>query len=115
MLIRNEFIRKHGALDETFYMYCEDVDICKRAWENGWSVWYCPDAEITHKIGASSDKRAEKMIWAFHESWMLYYQKHNANAPFWKHAAVRAGLWLRAAVRILNRRRHGVFPEKKSE
>jgi len=104
MMIRCDFIKKHGALDETFYMYCEDVDICKRAWDAGWSVWYCPDAQVTHKIGASSDKNAEKMIWAFHNSWITYYNKHNVKAPIWSRAAVQFGLWLRAAVRIAHRR-----------
>lgn len=111
MLIRQDFIRKFGALDPAFYMYCEDVDICKRAWDNGLSVWYCPDAIVTHKIGASSDKSAEKMIWAFHRSWMHYYEKHFPNQPRWKHWCVKAGLWLRATVRIWNRRRAGVRPD----
>lgn len=108
MTIRRAFIEKHGALDPAFYMYCEDVDICKRAWDNGYTVWYCPDAHVTHKIGASSDKRAEKMIWAFHDSWFLYYEKHFPNQPAWKHFCVKWGLWLRAKVRIWNRRRVGV-------
>jgi len=111
MLIRQEFIQKYGALDTDFYMYCEDVDICKRAWDNGYGVWYCPDATVTHKIGVSSDKSAEKMIWAFHESYLHYYTKHFPNQPRWKHWCVRNGLWLRAAVRIWNRRRVGVRPD----
>ena len=115
MLIRQEFIANHGALDPDFYMYCEDVDICKRAWDNGYGVWYCPDAIVTHKIGASSDKSAEKMIWAFHESWMLYYTKHFSHQPRWKHWCVRTGLWLRATVRIWNRRRVGVRPDPNLE
>ncbi|MDR3706658.1 MAG: glycosyltransferase family 2 protein [Capsulimonadaceae bacterium] len=111
MLIRQDFIQKFGALDPDFYMYCEDVDICKRAWDNGLSVWYFPGATIVHKIGASSDKSAEKMIWAFHESWMHYYEKHFPHQPRWKHWLVRWGLWLRATVRIWNRRRRGVRPD----
>ena len=109
MAIRQDFIQQHSALDPLFYMYCEDVDICKRAWDNGREVWYCPDAYVTHKIGASSDKSAEKMIWAFHDSWYLYYEKHFPNQPVWKHWLVRAGLSLRARVRIWNRHRVGVY------
>jgi GT2 family glycosyltransferase len=106
MLISRKFIDKHGALDERFFMYCEDVDICKRAWSTGFEVWYCPDSFVTHKIGGSSDKNAEKMIWAFHQSWEIYDAKHNPNAPFFRRAAVRVGLWLRATIRVWNRRRN---------
>ncbi|HEY3328923.1 MAG TPA: glycosyltransferase family 2 protein [Capsulimonadaceae bacterium] len=115
MIIRQDFIAKHGALDPLFYMYCEDVDICKRAWDNGFSVWYCPDATVTHKIGASSDKSAEKMIWAFHNSWLQYYEKHFPHQPAWKHACVRAGLWLRAKVRIWNRHRAGAYDDSRKK
>jgi GT2 family glycosyltransferase len=106
MLLSRRFIDEHGALDEDFFMYCEDVDICKRAWNNGFEVWYCPDATVTHKIGASSDKNAESMIWEFHRSWELYDKKHNPNSPLVRRFAVKAGLWLRATIRIWNRRRN---------
>jgi GT2 family glycosyltransferase len=106
MLISRKFVDKHGALDERFFMYCEDVDICKRAWTEGYEVWYDPDAYVTHKIGGSSDKNAESMIWEFHKSWELFDLKHNPHASIIRRAAVRTGLWLRAAIRIWNRRRN---------
>lgn len=105
MVIKTELVKQIGALDEQFFMYCEDVDICKRAWDAGWEVWYCPRAVVTHKIGASSDKNAEKMIWEFHRSWELYDEKHTPGFRPIRRAAVKTGLWVRAAFRILNRRR----------
>jgi GT2 family glycosyltransferase len=105
MLISRKFIEEHGALDERFFMYCEDVDICRRAWDAGLEVWYCPDAYVTHRIGGSSDKNAEKMIWEFHKSWEIYDLKHNPGASLLRRAAVKLGLWLRATIRIINRRR----------
>jgi hypothetical protein len=106
MMIRRDMIDRVGALDERFFMYCEDVDICKRAWDNDMEVWYCADAIVTHKIGASSDKNAEKMIWEFHHSWEQYYAKHNPHAPAWRRLAVHFGLWLRATIRIYHRHRN---------
>jgi GT2 family glycosyltransferase len=106
MLISRKFIESYGALDERFFMYCEDVDICKRAWVNGFEVWYCPDSYVTHKIGGSSDKNAEPMIWEFHRSWELYDEKHNPHSSLLRRAAVKFGLWLRATIRIMNRRRN---------
>ena len=103
IVIRADLIDKVGALDERFFMYCEDVDICKRAWESGSEVWYAPSAVVSHKIGASSDKNADKMIWEFHRSWAIYDTKWNPGFRPFRRSAVEIGLWLRAYVRILNR------------
>jgi len=104
MLLRRELIAQTGALDERFYMYCEDVDICRRAWDAGWQVVYVPAAVVTHAIGRSSDKDAERMIWEFHRSWFAYDVKHHPHGGPLRRAAVGAGLWLRAEVRVVKRR-----------
>ena len=104
MLIRRATINKIGALDERFYMYCEDVDICQRVWDSGQEVVYVPASVVTHAIGRSSDKNADKMIREFHQSWYEYDLKRHPNSPALRRAAVYSGLWLRAAVRIAKRR-----------
>ena len=105
MLLRRDLVEEIGALDERFYMYCEDVDICQRAWSAGREVVYFPEAVVTHAIGRSSDKNADTMIIEFHRSWYEFDRKRHPNSSLPRRAAVYAGLWLRAAVRILNRRR----------
>ena len=104
MLIRRDLIDEIGALDERFYMYSEDVDICKRAWDSGKEVHYLHTAVVTHAIGRSSDKNAEAMIIEFHRSWHQYDKKHNPGFKPVRRLAVYSGLWLRAAVRIGRRR-----------
>ena len=104
MLIRRDLLEEIGALDERFYMYCEDVDLCQRAWEGGWEVVYAPEAVVTHAIGRSSDKNADRMIIEFHRSWYAYDRKRHPRASLLRRAAVYSGLWLRAAVRIARRR-----------
>ena len=104
MLIRRDLLEKIGALDERFYMYCEDVDLCQRAWEGGWEVVYTPQPVVTHAIGRSSDKNGDRMIIEFHRSWYEYDRKRHPRASPLRRAAVFSGLWLRAAVRIAKRR-----------
>lgn len=77
MLISGRFLRDHGALDPEFFMFCEDVDLCKRAWDAGYEVLYAPDAVITHAIGRSTDRVANEMIVRFHRSMFRYYCKHD--------------------------------------
>ena len=104
MLLRREMVDEIGALDERFYMYCEDVDLCQRAWDSGREVVYAPSAVVTHAIGRSSDKNADKMIIEFHRSWYEYDVKRHPKSSEIRRAAVYSGLWLRAAVRIAKRR-----------
>lgn len=77
LFLRKEVIDTVGVLDNTLFMYCEDVDICKRTWKAGFKVMYVPDAVITHAIGRSSDQVANKMIVRFHRSMFRYYRKHD--------------------------------------
>ncbi len=54
MMIRKEVIDKVGFLDENFFMYGEDLDICYRAKQAGWKVFYMPQTEIIHFKGEST-------------------------------------------------------------
>ncbi|MGB9797486.1 MAG: glycosyltransferase family 2 protein [bacterium] len=76
MLLRREFLKEGGLFDETFYMYCEDIDMGMRAKEFGWKVMYCPYGKIMHRIGGSSDKRVIPMLVKFHLSHYLFFRKH---------------------------------------
>ena len=76
MFIRKELIDRIGVLDDAYFMFCEDVDYCKRAWKAGFKVVYLPDAVITHAIGRSTDKAPNRMIARFHLSMLRYYRKH---------------------------------------
>lgn len=48
-MIRRSALEKVGLLDERFFMYFEDVDWCWRFWENGYTVWYLPEALMRYE------------------------------------------------------------------
>jgi GT2 family glycosyltransferase len=48
MLIRRDCWADLGGFDESFFLYYEDADFCRRAWAAGWSVWYEPGLRVTH-------------------------------------------------------------------
>ena len=68
LMIRRETIDRIGLIDEQFFMYCEDVDWCRRAHSMGWRVVYFPMASVSHRIGAASDKNPVSMIRQHHRS-----------------------------------------------
>ncbi len=104
MFIRRALLGTIGALDERFFMYCEDVDFCLRAGQAQAQVAYVPQAIVTHAIGRSSDKNADRMIWEFHKAWFEFDKKRHPQATALRRLAVWSGLWLRAWVRIAKRR-----------
>lgn len=76
MMLRQETIKKIGLLDDTFFMYGEDIDWCYRVKEGGWINYYYPKVRITHYKGESSKKQSTRMIGEFHKSMFIFYNKH---------------------------------------
>lgn len=54
VLLPRQVIERVGFLDETLFMYCEDVDYCIRLADAGVPMWFLPDARIWHKAGGSA-------------------------------------------------------------
>lgn len=81
MMIRRQTLEKTGGLDERFFMYFEDADLCRRIREAGWLVFYLPEVEVVHQTGGSSRSKP-KAIWLLHKSAFLYHRKHGVHGPF---------------------------------
>lgn len=76
MLVRKEVIGQVGVLDETFFMYGEDIDWCYRIKQAGWQIYYVPQTSIIHYKGASSRRKPYKIIYEFHRAMVLFHRKH---------------------------------------
>ncbi|MDD9894103.1 MAG: glycosyltransferase family 2 protein [Gammaproteobacteria bacterium] len=72
-----------GGWDDSFWMYCEDVDLCKRAWQNHLKVAYNPNVAITHLHGGASRSSSETKALTKSE---VIISKHNfvrKHSPSW--------------------------------
>lgn len=78
MFIRKSALDEVGFLDETFFMYGEDIDLCYRIKQAGWKIVYYGKSKITHLKGASSKKQKSKLIYEFYRAMYIYYNKHHA-------------------------------------
>jgi hypothetical protein len=65
-----------GGLDESFFMYWEDADYCRRAASQGWTCVYQPGVAVRHAGGRSVARDPAPAIRAFHASAFRYYRKH---------------------------------------
>ncbi len=79
MLVRREVFDQIGYLDERFFAYQEDADLCFRARQAGWKINYYPEAQIIH-YGSMGGSRVQPYlsIVEWHKSYYRYYQKNLA-------------------------------------
>ncbi len=54
MMIRRQVFDAIGFFDPKYFMYFEEVDFCRRAWDAGWPTWIVPASQIVHLVGVSS-------------------------------------------------------------
>ncbi|HQY89774.1 MAG TPA: glycosyltransferase family 2 protein [Tepidisphaeraceae bacterium] len=54
MMIRREVFESIGFMDDSYFMYFEEVDFCRRARKAGWPCVYVPESRVVHLIGQSS-------------------------------------------------------------
>jgi N-acetylglucosaminyl-diphospho-decaprenol L-rhamnosyltransferase len=100
MTVRRQVLEEIGPMDERFFMYFEDADLCRRAREAGWLVYYLPQVNVFHHSGASSQNRS-RAIWYLHKSAFLYHRKHGRHGPLGFYSFLTlAGLAGRAFVRL---------------
>ncbi len=90
------------TFDEDFFMYGEDLDLCKRIKQAGYKVWYYPKTSITHYKGSSSRKVPYKALKWFHDAMWIFYTKHHKNkCPFILNWVIWAGIKLRFIILVI--------------
>lgn len=76
MLVRRSAFEQVGAMDEDFFLYWEDADLCRRLAKQGWRTVYVPEAVVVHAGGRSSIHAYRESLIAFHESAYVLFRKH---------------------------------------
>ena len=82
MLVRRAAIAKVGLLDDTFFMYGEDLDWAYRIKAAGWKVYYYPEVTVLHVKRAASKQSAKAQI-EFWRAMEIFYRKHYASQTIW--------------------------------
>jgi GT2 family glycosyltransferase len=74
MMLRRETLNKSGLLDETFFMYGEDIDLSYRISRSGYANYYFPQPIIHYK--GESTKKDIKYVRHFYEAMLIFFNKH---------------------------------------
>lgn len=80
LLLRREAIEQVGGLDEQFFMYSEEVDLCYRLWRAGWSVCFVHTATAMHLWGGSARRVPAETFLRLYRSRVQFFQKHYGEA-----------------------------------
>lgn len=95
MQVRREAIAAVGLLDETFFMYGEDLDWAYRIKKAGWKVFYHPQVTVKH-IKRAASRKSQKAQFEFQRAMLIFYRKHyRQTTPLWLHSLVMLGLLLK--------------------
>jgi len=102
MLMRRAALEEVGLFDEGYWMYMEDLDLCYRFAEGGWTTWYEPSVSVVHvKHGTSGHVRSPQLERAFHYGMYRFYRKHYArHQSLLVNGAVYAGIGVRLGWRV---------------
>lgn len=79
MLMRRETLDKCGLLDETFFMYGEDIDLSYRITLAGYKNYYYPKTRIIHYKGESTKKTSVNYVLVFYKAMEIFVKKHFAS------------------------------------
>jgi GT2 family glycosyltransferase len=76
LALRREALDQVGLLDERYFMYTEEVDLCYRLARGGWEVYWLPEARVLHFGGQSTRQAEAEMFLALYQSKVRFFRKH---------------------------------------
>ncbi|MBU0488836.1 MAG: glycosyltransferase family 2 protein [Bacteroidetes bacterium] len=104
MMMRKSVLDKAGYLDESFFMYGEDIDLSYRIILAGFKNYYFPETRIIHYKGESTKKSSINYVFVFYRAMIIFARKHfsQSNAAMFSFL-INLAIWFRASVAIVMR------------
>ena len=104
LCISRSALEKAGLLDETFFMYGEDIDFSYRITQEGFKNYYFPETTIIHYKGESTKKSSINYVFVFYKAMVIFAEKHFSknNAKVFS-LAIHLAIYFRASLAIFNR------------
>jgi len=123
MMVRREIFEAVGGFDEAYFLYAEDVDLCRRLAAAGGEVWYVPAGPVRHFTGGSRRTASPLVVAESHRSAVRYARRwHGGLAAAAVRSVSKLSLWGRwllfAAARPLGewaRRRARFYADVRAE
>jgi GT2 family glycosyltransferase len=105
IMLRRQALDQVGLLDESYYVYTEEVDLCYRLHQAGWQLVWVPRSRVTHYGGQSTQQVAQSMFISLYKTKTQYFRKHQGRGAAFAYRMIllfasllrlagSAGLWL---------------------
>lgn len=111
MLVQRPLFEALNGMDPDFFMYHEEVDFCRRAWNLGWQVEFDPLLQIVHLHPLQNREVPPLMRVITRHSKLLYFRKH---LPRWQFEGLAGIVWVEALLRSLWARLRSRAPEHRA-
>ncbi|MCE1200569.1 MAG: glycosyltransferase family 2 protein [Bacteroidia bacterium] len=104
MLLRRSVLDKTGLLDETFFMYGEDIDLSYRIIKAGFKNYYYPLTRIIHYKGESTKKSSVNYVFVFYNAMIIFARKHFSQQRARSFGMlIHMAIYFRASIALLSR------------
>ena len=101
MMLRRLALDVVGGFSADYWMYCEEIDLCRRLKDYGWRVAQVPAARVWHVGGASTRRQPDRMLAQLYRSRARWYRTHTPPLVAWaSRAAMRWGLRAQAVLDV---------------
>jgi N-acetylglucosaminyl-diphospho-decaprenol L-rhamnosyltransferase len=111
MLLSRSMLDEIGGMDEDFFLYHEEVALCRMARDAGWRVEYDPSAEVVHRDPLQNRALSPKMRLITRHSKLLYFRKH---LPRWQFLILSWVVTMESGWSLLRRKGRGETQESRS-
>ena len=76
LMVKKSALDQIGLLDESFFAYFEETDLCRRIRAAGFEVWFTPETAIVHRVGSSFGLESLPRLRIYYVSLFRYLRKH---------------------------------------
>jgi len=109
MFVRRTALNEVGAMDESYFLHCEDLDWFMRFHAKGWAILFVPDIEVIHAKGVCSRHQPLHVLWYKHRGMIRFYRKFFKHQyPIYLMWIIALAVWARfgilAALTFINRK-----------
>ena len=101
MMMRLDRFREIGGMEESYFLHCEDLDICHRMRNAGYQVIFEPGVSLFHRQGASGSASRKNVERLKHDGMLNYYRRHYHSGPRITLHIMEVLLWIRLHVTLL--------------
>ncbi len=100
MMLRTDYLNEIGGMDESYFLHCEDLDVCRRMRDAGYQVLFESRVSLFHRQGVSGGTSFSRIEQLKHRGMVNYYNNHGSGSAIGKVTA-KILVWIHYRAKLL--------------